>query len=104
MPLINCEVELFLDWSENYVIMSTTVVNENTTFTITKTSLYDKSTKDNAKLLPQLKSGFKKTISWNKYQAKPELLAQNANVNHSIERSFQGVNRHFALTFESDAQ
>ena len=76
MPLTNCEVELFLDWSENYVIMSTTVVNENTTFTITRTSLYDKSTQDNAKLLPQLKSGFKKTISWNKYQAKPNLLAQ----------------------------
>ena len=104
MPLTNCEVELFLDWSENYVIMSTTVVNENTTFTITRTSLYDKSTQDNAKLLPQLKSGFKKTISWNKYQAKPELLAQNANVNHLTEPSFQGVNRHFALTFESDAQ
>ena len=80
MPLINCEVELILDWSENCVIMSTNVVNQNTTFTITKTNLYvpvvTLSTQDNAKLLPQLKSGFKKTISWNKYQAKPNLLAQ----------------------------
>ena len=80
MPLINCEVELILDWSENRVIMSTNVVNQNTTFTITKTNLYvpvvTLSTQDNAKLLPQLKSGFKKTISWNKYQAKPNLLAQ----------------------------
>ena len=67
MPLINCEVELILDWSENCVIMSTNVVNQNTTFTITKTNLYvpvvTLSTQDNAKLLPQLKSGFKKTIS-----------------------------------------
>ena len=80
MPLINCEVELILDWSENCVIMSTNVVNQNTIFTITKTNLYvpvvTLSTQDNAKLLPQLKSGFKKTISWNKYQAKPNLLAQ----------------------------
>ena len=80
MPLINCEVELILDWSENCVIMSTNVVNQNTTFTITKTNLYvpvvTLSTQDNAKLLPQLKSGFKKTISWNKYQAKPNLSAQ----------------------------
>ena len=80
MPLINCEVELILDWSENCVIMSTNVANQNTTFTITKTNLYvpvvTLSTQDNAKLLPQLKSGFKKTISWNKYQAKPNLLAQ----------------------------
>ena len=80
MPLINCEVELILDWSENCVIMSTNVVNQNTTFTITKTNLsvpvVTLSTQDNAKLLPQLKSGFKKTISWKKYQAKPNLLAQ----------------------------
>ena len=35
------------------------------------------STQDNAKLLPQLNSGFKRTIRWNKYLSKPELLAQN---------------------------
>ena len=44
-----------------------------------KTNLYvpgvTLSTQDNAKLSPQLKLGFKKTISWNKYLAKPELLA-----------------------------
>ena len=58
----------------------------------------------NAKLLPQLKSGFKRTISWNKYLAKPELLAQNANLNHLIEPSFQGINRLFVLAFENDAK
>ena len=51
-----------------------------------------------------MKSGFKKTISWNKYLAKPELLAQNPNLNHSVEPSFQGVNRRFGLVFEGDAQ
>ena len=61
-------------------------------------------TQDNAKLLPQLKSGFKRTISWNKYLSKPELLAQNANLNHLIEPSFQGVSRFFVLEFEYDAQ
>ena len=35
------------------------------------------STQENEKLLPQLKSGFKRKISWNKYLAKPELLARN---------------------------
>ena len=39
-----------------------------------------------------------------KYLVKPELLAQNANLNHFIEPSFQGVNRLFALAFEDDAQ
>ena len=101
MPLINCEVELILDWSANCVIIYTNVDNQVPTFTITETNLYvpvvTLSTQDNAKLLPQLKSGFKRTISWNKYLAKPELLAQNVNLNHLIEPSFQGVNRLFVL-------
>ena len=49
-----------------------------------------------------MKSGFKRTISWNKYLPKPELLAQNKNLNHLIEMSFQGVNRLFVLAFEHD--
>ena len=49
-----------------------------------------------------MKSGFKRTISWNKYLPKPELLAQNENLNHLIEMSFQGVNRLFVLGFEHD--
>ena len=82
--------------------------NQVPTFTITETNLYvpvvTLSTQDNAKLLPQLKSGFKRTISWNKYLPKPELLAQNANLNHLIEPSFQGINRRFVLAFENDDQ
>ena len=44
------------------------------TFTITDTKLYLPleilSTQDNAKLLQQLKSGFKRTINWSKCQSK----------------------------------
>ena len=106
--LINCEVELILTWSENCVTISTNVASQNPTLTISETTLHvpvvTLSTQDNAKLLPQLKSGFKRTISWNKHLAKPELLAQNSNVNHLIEPSFQGANRLFVLAFEDDAQ
>ena len=108
MPLINCEVELILNWSANCVIIYTNVNNQVPTFTITETNLYvpvvTLSTQDNAKLLPQLKSGFKRTISWNKYLPKPELLAQNTNLNHLIEPRFQVVNILFVLAFEDDAQ
>ena len=62
------------------------------------------STKENAKLLQQLRSGFKRVINWNKYFSKPELLRRNANLNYSIEPSFQGVNRLFILAFENDTQ
>ena len=74
MPLINCEVELILDWSENCVVISTNIANQVPTFTITETNLdvpvVTLSTQDNAKWLPQLKSGFKRTISWNRNLAK----------------------------------
>ena len=52
-----------------------------TTFAITDTKLYvpviTLSTKDKAKLLQQLKSGFKRTINWNKYQSKLTIQALN---------------------------
>ena len=55
MPLINCEVNLILTWSENCVNVSTNVGNQGVTFTITETKLYvpvvTLSTQDNAKLL-----------------------------------------------------
>ena len=62
------------------------------------------STQDNAKLLQQLKLGFKRVINWNKYLSKPELLAQNPNFNHLVEPSFQGLNRLFVLAFKNDTQ
>ena len=108
MLLINCEVNLILDWSENCVIVSTNVANQNAMFTITETKLcvpvVTLLTQDNAKLLTQLKSGFKRTINWNKYLSKPELFAQNSNLNYLVEPNFQGINRLFILAFENDTQ
>ena len=76
MPLVNCEIELILTWSRDSVIISTNTANQVPTFTITETTLHipvvTLSTQDNAKLLPQIKNGFKRTINWNKYLAKPE--------------------------------
>ena len=108
MPLINCEINLILTWATNCVIVSTNVSNQNATFAITDTKLYvpvvTLSTQDNSKLLQQLESGFKGVINWNKYLSKPDLLAQNPNLNHLVEPSFQGVNRLFVLAFENDTQ
>ena len=68
MPLINCEVSLFLTWSSTCVITNSTGKGK---FAITDTKLYlpvvTLSTQDNAKLLQQLKSGFRRTINCNKY-------------------------------------
>ena len=108
MPLINCEVNLILTWSSSCAIVSTNNANQGATFTITNTRLYipvvTLSTQENAKLIQNLKSGFKRVINWNKYLSKPELLTRNPNLNHLVEPSFQGVNRIFVLAFENDAQ
>ena len=62
------------------------------------------STQDNSKLLQQLKSGFKRVINWNNYLSKPELLAQNQNLNYLTEPSFQGENRFFVIAFVNYTQ
>ena len=53
--------------------MATDVADQGATFSITNTKLcvlvVTLSTQDNANLLDQLKSGFKRTINWNKYQS-----------------------------------
>ena len=64
MPLINCKVNLILTWSKDCVITNSNGVGK---FAITETKLYvlvvTLSRQDNAKLLQQLKFGFKRTIN-----------------------------------------
>ena len=85
IPLINCEVELILTWFKNCVLINKSTRDadynanpivyeidnpENAIFQITDTKLYvpvvSLSKENDIKLLEQLKSGFKRTIKWNK--------------------------------------
>ena len=74
---------MHIDFSRWYLI------NQVPIFTITDTKLYvpavTSSTQDNAELLEQLKSGFKKTINWNKYQSKTTTQAQKQYLDYLIE-------------------
>ena len=103
MSLINWEVNLILTWSKDFVITNSTREGK---FAITETKLYlpavTLSTKDNAKLLQQLKLGFKRTINWNEYESSIKTFAQNRYLNYLINPSFQGVNRLFVLSFENE--
>ena len=55
--------------------------NQAATFSINDRKLYvpvlTLSTEDNAKLLKELKSGFKRAIIWNKYQSELAIERQN---------------------------
>ena len=71
MSLINCEITLDLNWSENCVIVATNVEAQTAAISITDTKfdvpVLTLTTQDNAKWLEQLKSSFKKTINRNNY-------------------------------------
>ena len=61
-----------------YILVVGTAANQVSTFTKTDTKLcvtfVTLSTQDNVKLLKQLESGFKRTISWNKYLSKKKKI------------------------------
>ena len=103
MLLINCAINFILTWSEVCVISSAT---EPTKFKITYTKLYVSvvtlSTQDNTKLLQQLKSGFEKTINWNKYQTKVSTERQNQYLDFLINTLFQEARKLFVLLTQSE--
>ena len=98
MSLINCETELILTWSKDCVIPSGT---GETKFQISETILYvpvvNLSTQDNAKLLEQSKSGFKRTINWNKYESSVKAFALNRYLNYLTKIS--GSKHNFCIIF-----
>ena len=81
MPLINCEISLILTWSNRCFMIDNSSDDQVPTFRITDTKLYvpvvTLSIQDNAKLLEQLKSVFKRTINWNKHEPKVTVEQQN---------------------------
>ena len=60
------------------------------------------STQENKKLLNKLKSGFKRTINWNKYVAKTTNQSRNKYLDYLIDPISQEVNRIFVLSIEND--
>ena len=57
------------------------------------------STRYDNKLLEHLKTGFKRTIKWNKYKWKMSKQNKTNNINYSIDLTFIRVNTLFVSTF-----
>ena len=76
--------------------MATNSAAQATIFSRTEAKLYvpviTLSTQDNAKLLEKLKSGFKRTINWKKYQPNVSTERINQYLDFLIDSSFQGLN------------
>ena len=50
-----------------------------------------------------MKSGFKRTINWNRYQSKVIVERQSRFLDFLINPSFQEINKRFVLSFEDNA-
>ena len=66
---------------------------KNAIFEITDTKL-------SVQLLEQLKTGFKRTIKWNKYRSQMTVQPQNNNLNYLIDPTFTNVNILFVIPFQ----
>ena len=78
----------------------------NATFKITDPKLYvpvvTLSTENDKILLEQLRTGFKRTIKWNKYRSEKTNQTKNNNLNYLIDPTFTKVNRSFVFSFENE--
>ena len=86
MPLINCKVELSLNWIEKCMLTTDTTA----TFKITDAKFYVPfaalSSEDNVKLSKLLSKRFKRPISWNEYKVIPnKTYATNANIRELLD-------------------
>ena len=107
MPLINCKIELSLNWIERCLL---TVAN-TATFKITDAKLYvtiaTLSAEDNVKLSKLLGKGFKRSIYWNKYKVTDNNIQEIATNNEEkyirelLGSSWQGVKRLFVLVYNN---
>ena len=73
----------------------------NATFKVIYTKLYVSvvtlSTKDDNKLLEQLKLGFKRSIRWNRYRSEMPNQSKTNNLNYLMDPTFNKVNGLFVL-------
>ena len=95
MLLINCKVELLLEWYANCMLSSEGTA---TTFAITDAKCYvpvvTLKIEDNTKLSKLLSKAFKRTIYWNEYKVTSNInYAENEYIRERLDASIQGVNR-----------
>ena len=49
-------------------------------------------TDDNIKFLENIKQGFKRTVSWNKYRSEITTQTKNNNLDYLIDQTFRNIN------------
>ena len=116
MPLINCKVELSLNWTENCILTLNPNANNNINkaiCTITDATLYvpivTLSIEDNAKLSKLLSEGFKRSIYWNKNQVIPNKTVNivinggEYHLRELVDSNYQGIKKLVVLAYNNAA-
>ena len=101
MPSINSKVYLELNWIEDYILSS---ARNSAKFAIADAKLHvpivTLSTKDSENLTKQSNEGFKRSVYWNSYEAKPaKVIEKGKNLYELLNASFQGVKRLLVLAY-----
>ena len=113
--MINCEIELDLSWSKEcltseisitpaivgslnarpHVLDEPSIQTTGATFQIHNAKLYVpvvmSSTNDNITFSENIKQGFKRSISWNKYRFKITAQPKNNNLHYLIDPTFRNI-------------
>ena len=123
--MINCEIELDLLWLKECIVSEISVITRvppnpdanasiqevpeiqltGATFQINKAKLYvpvvTLSINDNIKFLENIKQGFKRTISWNKFRSEISTQTKNNNLDYLIDLTFEHFNKLLVLSFKN---
>ena len=101
MPLINCKVEISLNWYENFILSS---AGTAATFTTTDAKFYVPviilKIEDNTKLSKLLSEGFRRSVYWNEYKGiQNKNYDANECIRERLDASIQDVNRLFVFPY-----
>ena len=122
LPLINYEIELDLTWSKycliseisrtfskvdpnaDPVVYEVATATTGATFQINNVKLYVQVVTfsiNNIIFLENIKQGFKRTISWNKYRSELTTQTKDNNLDYLTDPTFRNINRLFLLSFKN---
>ena len=87
------------------VLIVAAIQTTSATFQINNAKLYlpvvTLSINDNIKFLENIKHGFKRTISWNKYRSEITLQPKNNNLDYLIDPASRNIDKLFVLSFKN---
>ena len=116
--MINCEIELDFSWSQICIISEISITLEvrgdnrvdatertgatfQTNNAIHYVPVVPQSINDNIKFIENIKKGYKRTNSWNKYKSEITTEKKHTNLDDLIDPTCRNINRLFVLSFKN---